>query len=670
MPAAFAFAMEVLDDPTAAVFAAFGSFATLLLVDFAGPMRRRIQAQLALAVAGAVLITLGTLVSGVTWLSVLATAIVGFGVLFSGVVSSVLAGATTSLLLVFVLPVSLRGPLSSVPDRLLGWGIASAAALLAIRFLWPAPARDPFRGSVVAACRALAGALRDGGAEVATAAVQTVHSAFFATPFRPTGLSTATRAIVRLVDELQWLELAVAGVQRPQADPAARAVDIASASVLECCAALIDGSRRSTDGLDEALSALSDAVVALETSAIRQDGLTTSASALNPCFRAQEASFAVSQIASNVELAVAAERRGWLDAVLGRQPAGAPGPLAAAEERAGAHLDRHSTWLRNSLRGALALAGAVLVADLTGAENKFWVVFGTLSVLRSSALSTGQSVVRALMGTVAGLIVGAGIIVAIGTNTTLYWLLLPPAVLIAGVAPAAISFAAGQAAFTVTVLVLFNLLAPAGLRTGVIRIEDVVLGCAVSLGVGVLLWPRGAAEVLGTALAEAYRDTAAYLAETIRRGLDGAAPTTAPTAEALRAAGASRRLDDTFRGYLSERGAKPVPLADVTRLVTGVVGLRLAADAVSDLWSRGGPPDHGDGVARAELLADSGRMTVWFGAFAASLTGVGEVPGPDGDEDRPPGASVRTMWTADHLDAVRRLQASLVEPARAVTGRH
>ena len=45
------------------------------------------------------------------------------------------------------------------------------------------------------------------------------------------------------------------------------------------------------------------------------------------------------------------------------------------------------------------------------------------------------------------------------------------------------------------------------------------------------------------------------------------------------------RLDDTFRGYLAERGAKKVPLAEVTALVTGVAGLRLAADAVIDLRS-------------------------------------------------------------------------------------
>ena len=53
----------------------------------------------------------------------------------------------------------------------------------------------------------------------------------------------------------------------------------------------------------------------------------------------------------------------------------------------------------------------------------------------------------------------------IGTNTTLLWFLLPPAVLLAGLAPAAISFEAGQAAFTLVVLILFNILQPPGWRS-------------------------------------------------------------------------------------------------------------------------------------------------------------------------------------------------------------
>ena len=63
------------------------------------------------------------------------------------------------------------------------------------------------------------------------------------------------------------------------------------------------------------------------------------------------------------------------------------------------------------------------------------MVLGALSVLRSNALNTGQDAVRALLGTVAGFIVGAALLAGIGTNTTLLWFLLPLVVFLAGVAP-------------------------------------------------------------------------------------------------------------------------------------------------------------------------------------------------------------------------------------------
>src|SRR5579871_3722031 len=143
-----------------AAFAAFGSFASLLLASFSGPLSDRLRSQAALALAGAALVVLGTAVSTVDWLAALVTALVAFGILFAAVVSSVLAGATAALLLAFLLPASLPGPLASVPDRLAGWGLASAAALVAVALLWPSPARDALRAPAIAACRGIARRLR------------------------------------------------------------------------------------------------------------------------------------------------------------------------------------------------------------------------------------------------------------------------------------------------------------------------------------------------------------------------------------------------------------------------------------------------------------------------------------------------------------------------------
>jgi hypothetical protein len=728
MPAMFALGDKVIGNPQLATFAAFGSFAMLLLVDFGGPMAERLQAEAALVVTGGVFVCLATLASQTAWLAAVAMAVVGFGVIFAGVVSSVLAGATTALLLAFILPVSLAAPASAVPDRLAGWGMAGGVALVATALLWPAPVRDRLRGAAAAACRALAARLhagvayvlsgmdeqfaldRDHSAAQADQAVDALHSAFLATPYRPTGLSTPARTTVRLVDELNWLNSIVIqpGLHRDGVDRAALRVKEAAAAVLERAADLLDSRGGSSDELDAALTELATAHAKM------QEGVTADLpvrslrpatdpavgggpvgefiTSLDPAFRAEELSYAVSLIARNVELTAAAERRSWRERWLGRQPEGVPGPLSAARERITSYLEPHSVWLHNSLRGAAGLGLAVLAARLTGVQHSFWVVLGALSVLRSNALNTGQDAIRAMLGTVAGFIVGAALLVGIGTNTTLLWFLLPLAVFLAGVAPAVISFAGGQAAFTLTLVILFNIIQPTGWRVGLVRIEDVAIGVGVSLVVGVLFWPRGAAPALRRALAEAYADGVGYLASTVRFGMSRGGPSApAPPAladQAARAAAASRRLDDAFRTYLAERGAKPFPLADVAGLVTGVVGLRLEADAVLDLW-RGDDGQAGGGAAAAryEILGTAERVTGWYNGLATTMITGGELPQPLahdksadgrlvqavrrdllGNDGRASATAVRMIWTGDHLDVVRRLQAAIISPARATAG--
>ena len=651
MPGLFAIGDKLIANGEVATFAAFGSFAMLLLVDFSGPMRERLAAQLGLAWVGVVFVCLGTLASQNAWIAAAAMAIVGFGVLFVGVVSSVLAGATTSLLLAFILPVTLTGHPSSIPYRLEGWGMASAGAILAVWVLWPAPARDPLRRPAVAACRALAGRLRaevafardegvsreelDRAVERATEGVTALQRTFLATPYRPTGLTTATRTVVRLVDEMNWLTIVARTVVNPEgltSNPATCAVKVASASVLEQSAGVLERAGSGTADLQAALGALDAALARMETNATavlpvqRVDGdrVTEVVTSLDPSFRAQELAFIVALIGRNVDLTSAAEQRSWFDRLLGRQPEGVSGTLSAAGQRAAAHVERHSVWLHNSVRGAAGLGLAVLVANLSGVQHSFWVVLGTLSVLRSNALNTGQNVMRGLLGTIAGFVVGAILLEILGTNQTVLWFLLPIAILFAGVAPAAISFAAGQAAFTLTLVILFNIIAPAGWRIGLLRVEDIAIGCAVSLVVGLLFWPRGAGAALSQALAEAYTDSALYLTRAVEFGMvrcDAGSPLTSPpTEEAIRAAAAGRRLDDTFRSYLAERGSKPLPLAEVTRLVTGVAGLRLAGDAVLDLWQREDGAVSGSRTAAREGLLDTGeRIRSWYDDLAASL---------------------------------------------------
>ncbi len=739
MPAMFAIGDKLIANPAIATFAAFGSFAMLLLVDFGGPLRERLEAQATLALAASVLVCLGTLVSQTTWLAAVTMALVAFGVIFAGVVSSVLAGASTSLLLAFILPVTLPGPASSIPDRLAGWGMAAGAAFLAVALLWPTPTRGPLRAATTAACRALGARLRAevafvlGGHEDAFAherdhavrqsdeAVAGLRRVFLATPYRPASLSTAGRATVRLVDELYWLSAIVAQATQPSdGTPPNRdvcAVKTAAATVLDRGAELLATTGGDCSELHAAMDDLRESVARMEEGATAvlpvrtlsgaSDGERSGAglaargdqsehgvpragefiTSLDPSFRAQELGFAVTSIAGNIDLAAAAERRSWLQRLIGRQPEGLAGPLSAAQRRATSHVDRNSVWLHNSVRGAAGLALAVVVANEAGVQHSFWVVLGALSVLRSNALNTGQNVLRGLAGTVVGFVVGGALLELIGTDTTLLWFLLPIAILFAGFAPAAISFAAGQAAFTLTLVFLYNIIQPVGWKVGLLRVEDIAIGCGVSLLIGLLFWPRGAGAALRRALAEAYVDSIGYLVSAVDFGMRrcdfDAAAIAAPEDEAERAAATARRLDDTFRSYLAERGEKPLPLAEMTSLLSGVGGLRLAADAVLDIWQREDGSARGDrSAARSELLHSSELVKGWYEDLATSLLDGRRPREPmahdtaadgrlldavrrdlQGDDGKASATAVRMIWTGDHLDAVRRLQRLIVEPA-------
>ncbi len=152
MPAMFAIGDKVIGNAVMSLFIAFGSFAMLLLVDFAGSRLDRLRAQASLGIACMVMISLGTLASRSTVVATIGMFVIAFVVLFSGVVSSVIASASTPLLLAFVLPVTVPGPGSQIPERVAGWGIAAAASLIAITFLWPSPTAYPVESRAVAAC--------------------------------------------------------------------------------------------------------------------------------------------------------------------------------------------------------------------------------------------------------------------------------------------------------------------------------------------------------------------------------------------------------------------------------------------------------------------------------------------------------------------------------------
>jgi uncharacterized membrane protein YccC len=718
VPAAFAIGLKVFELPQMALFGAFGSIGMLLFVDFSGTRRMRLLAYLATVLVGCVTISLGTLCCHTTWLAVVVMALVGFAILFAGVIDGYIAAASLVLILTFVIAAMVEANASEIPDRLAGWGLASLFSLIAIFAIWPTRPPDGLRRGGAAALDALADLL-DGMASSLTVGlasdaeeerlgalsaeaygkVMAARNAFVSLPHRPSGAGGRTAAFGRLVDDLDWFDALAREQPAPGwvsegFAPERAAVETAVPAALRRAAERLRANDPGDGGVElDRLSkdhrAIGRAFIARLGQHMPEDDAQRVTEELNEAYRLRSLAYGALQIGRHAIQASGGE--GPPEPTLTPTRSG----LREGRRIAGSHAGFRSVWFRNSVRGAAGLALAVLVAKVTDAQNGFWVVLGTISVLRSSALATGTTVVEAITGTGIGIIVGGLLVWAIGVHTWLLWTVFPLAVLVAAYSPRAISFVAGQAGFTIVIVVLFNLLNPIGWRVGLIRIEDIAIGCAISLVTGFLFWPRGAADVLRGSIGAAYETAARYLDVTIATmlGVREADPIEPVAVEASEAA---LRLDETVREYLAENGSARRDLDALARLVGGATRVRRSARLMHDA-SGIAPLSPLDSQA-AWVAAVCGPFDQewrarreWFEGFGKAIAAGEEPPAaepnapvrPAGPTSRlsrergpmvvldgetkdgvPPGLAL--AWAERHLEDLLALEPPLSEAAHAV----
>ena len=682
MPTLFAITSQVVGNPQMATFAAFGSFATLLLVAFGGGWRDKLVAHAGLALAGSVLLTIGTLVSSSTLLAAVVTVPVAFAVFFAGVIGPNAAAGAIAALLPYVLPAASPGTVSMIPDRLAGWLLASVVGTAAVLLLSPPSPGDKLKraaaklaSELVAELEAmLRGDAQQEQLEACIAAKHELLSQFNSTPYRPTGLGTADQALANAVELLEWCTSLVVDSVRERSDLSDAPEDerellAVGAQVLRDAGTLIAGGDARPD-LERLEECRMQSIARLRDQPPPDEDLREVAQI---SFHAHAIAVTILAIGADAVVAAGVADPEWL-AEQGTRWFGAstfdppPRRLSEASQAAGyalRHASVRSVWFINSLRASVAIAAAVAIADLSSVQHGFWVVLGTLSVLRTNAGSTGSTALRALAGTLAGFVIGGALIVAIGTNTAVLWAALPVAVFVAAYAPGTAPFAVGQAAFTVTIAVLFNLLAPVGWRVGVVRIEDVAIGCAVSVAVGILFWPRGVSSVVGDDLADAFRTGAMYLTQAVE-WVSGLAAQVPDGATAAVTAGV--RLDDALRGLLAEQGTKHVRKEDLWRLVGGSLRLRLTAHAVAGLPHLDGAGTDG---SRAVLIERTAMLQAWYDNLAAHVDrprgrAATTLTAPDLDHDHNPAGSTQAIWLCEHLDHLADHLCELVEPAGKV----
>lgn len=595
-PAIFAFTLLVIGDLQVATFAVFGCFALLVMADFGGRRRPRAVAYVVATVVGAGLVALGTAVSPIAAIGASVMVVVGFLLAFAGVFGGYLAAAQTAMLLAFVLAVCIPAPLSAIPARMAGWLFAGAVSTLAGVFVWPWFERAKLRRRAAEAClavadlvRALRGSAADqlrGIQEATRAAVRAMRSEYSRTAMRPAGPTRRDRAFVELMTELEQI---VDMAERPffEARPAVRPCIAESdgltaavtAALTASAAVLTGGPAPDIDALDAARRVHR---AALDRWAADELGRGRAAEEVLQGIDVDHTVRVIAYLTIALSANAVIAAGGLPDADIPLPPGipwrlGSRGVAVRIARTLRTHLEPSSTVLHNSLRVAIGLAVSVALARTLGLGHAFWVVLGTLSVLRSNALGTGRTTVQALAGSVIGFVAGGVFAVAAGNHAVVMWIALPIAIFLASYAASAVGFVTGQAAFTLTVIIIFNLISPVGWQVGLVRIEDVAVGTGISVVVGVMLWPRGARRDLARAAAGFQHAVMGYLERAFHMvlGGDAVADIARARAEAVRA---RDRAGEAFDVFLNERGTKPLEPQLAGRLVSAGNQALLAGD--------------------------------------------------------------------------------------------
>ena len=610
---------KVIADPQMTTFATFGGFAILTIGGFGGSRADRLRAYTGLAVVGSIILIIGTMVSGSAWLAAIVTIPVGFAVLFAGVIGPTQAIGAAAALFPYLLAATSQGGAGTLGSRLEGWWLASVTGTLAVMLLSPRNPGDSVRAAAsalaaeISSCVQAASQGQIPDMAAMKAAEQRLRGAFTSAPYRPTGLATAAQGLAGAVNLLEGGSVQVAEAYDGHVDMARmssgeRELLSATARVFGEIGRLLAGARDAP-----ASSAFLDRLEQARTASLRRlrdlsdishdAGRTAAAHAAH----AQTIAAIARVCAENALIfddqadpaALADARRHWYGVppspTAGNQNDPSPGlarsilgraitpsrfsGIAGAIGAVARHADVRSVWLANSLRGAVALAVSVAIADVSRLQNGVWVVLGALSVLRTNSSGTGATALRALAGTVAGFAVGAAVLLGIGTGQTTIWIAFVISLVIAAYTPGTVPFAAGQAAFTVWLILVLDLIKPVGWTLGLVRVEDVAIGCAVSLVAGAVFWPRGASSVVGDDLADAFSTGAQYLTQAVDWALRE--HQTLPDAAAVLTAG--QRLDDGLRSFLAEQGAKRAGKEDLWTLVSGAQQLRLVAHTLAEL---------------------------------------------------------------------------------------
>ncbi|GAA3373469.1 FUSC family protein [Streptomyces sannanensis] len=426
---------------------------------------------------GALGVTLGSLVYGEGWLAVVALTLVA---LVSGMVSSIGAVASVSGLLLLLNAVvgaglPLPAPWWKAPVLL---GVGGAFVLLLTLLAWPLRGRVPERAAVADTYRSVAALLEAAGTaaydekrQAVTGSLNTSYDLVLARRVRDHGRRTP---LVRLLAQLNVL------VPLLEAAPAAH-----------LCG------RPLPDAVPAAARELAGAVEAGRT------GAGTDLALPPPGTAAERAVDHALRCAADVVLSPDPDPHN-VDDRLGR-----PAAFGVRTRRVTRGVLLSAASWRYGLRLALCIGLAQALVSLVPVPRSYWVALTVTFVLKPDFGSVFSRAVMRAVGTAGGLLVAAVVLAEVPPG----WWDVPVMAVLATLIPAfsARGYAFQTAAVTPVILLLSDILNHQGFGLVLPRLVDSLIGCAIALVAGYLLWPESWHTRVGDRLADAVADAAHYV---------------------------------------------------------------------------------------------------------------------------------------------------------------
>ncbi|MFC8239714.1 FUSC family protein [Streptomyces chartreusis] len=188
---------------------------------------------------------------------------------------------------------------------------------------------------------------------------------------------------------------------------------------------------------------------------------------------------------------------------------GRPAALSIRAARAARNVALSAASWRYGLRLALCIGIAQVLVSIIAVPRSYWVALTITFVLKPDFGSVFSRALLRALGTVAGLVVAAAVLAEVPRG----WWDVPVLLILAPLIPALTPRGYGYqtAAITPVILLLSDVLNRQGTGLLLPRLVDSLIGCAIALVAGYLLWPESWHTRVGDRLASAVEDTARYV---------------------------------------------------------------------------------------------------------------------------------------------------------------